>query len=271
MRLIRYLKTDFNRLITSWQFYGGIVGVSFLYLLAGLQLGYVSDVYSTYLFNGYYSTVILGYAFCAVPFSGCLIEDGEYDYWILQIQKGNLKEYVRSKVLTCFISGVLTMVFGVLLFALILWLRVPLFRDSVNMDYIREADSFGFLIYPQTIMLYFACSAGVNGMLGGIFAAISAYLSLYEPHRILTISAPLAGFYFLENFLLGTLHLPEYFNIWVIYGAGFSMFGNTLLNVIYALGIAIFFLWTVEKLMCRKLRGEICEIRTKTKNIRSSK
>ncbi|MDO4261874.1 MAG: hypothetical protein Q4C82_07330 [Eubacteriales bacterium] len=235
-----------------------------LYFLAGFQTGYIESVQMVYLFNGFYSSAILGYAFCAASFSACLLEDGGHGYWYLAVQKGNLKSYVRSKLLVCFLSGALTMVFGVLLFAAMLQFHAPLFVETASMADLRQNDTFGFLLYPDTILLYFICSAAVNGTLGGILAAFSAYLSLYEPQRLLTLCAPLAGFYFLENFMIDTLALPECFNVWVVYGAGYSVFGNPLLNLVYGLTVTLLFWKLLETLIYRKVRDEICGITGKT-------
>ena len=261
----RYLKTDFYRMITSWQFYAGILGIGVLYLFGGYQAKFITDVYISYFYNGWFSTAIMAYAFCSMSFSGCFIEDSEYRFWYLEVQKGNLKQYVWSKTLICFLSGVLTMIVGILLFAFMLRLYVPFYQEHSFLEEQRMMDNFGFLLYPNTILLYFICSAAFCGILGGIFALLSAFLSLYEKYRLFTICAPVIGFYFLENFLVSNLQLPALFNIWVIYGSGYSLFGNSCWNIAYGLLIAVAFVVVLGILIERKLKEEVCEIHDRVK------
>lgn len=257
--MVKYLKTDFYRIITSWRFYAGIVGTGLLYLLAGYQLGVVPNVYMSYLYNGFLSTAILAYVFCSVPFSGCFIEDREHGYWLPAIQKGSLRDYIYSKVLSCFLSGVLTMVAGTLLFSFLLRLRLPFFQEFEGMDAVRMADRFGFLIREKTILLYFLCSAAVNGMLGGLFSVIAAFLSLYEPYRIFVICAPAVGFYFLENILINHMNLPYWMSIWGIFSPGYSMSGNLSKDLLLAFGITLLILTVVGFGIQRKVGEEVFE------------
>lgn len=261
----RYLRTDFYRLLTSWQFYIGILGIGLLYLIGGYQVKYIHSVYDSYFYNGFFSTVIMAYAFCCIPFGGCFIEDSEHQYWIHELQKGSLRCYTWSKTITCFLSGVLTMVCGILLFVFVLRLRVPFLQEEYIVEDQRRADTFGFFIYSDSILLYFICSAVLCGMLGGILTVLSAYLSLYEKNRLFTICVSVVGFYFLENFLTSNLELPEIFNLWVIYGAGYSLFGNSCQNIVYAILVATIFVCVFGILIERKLKEEICGIQDETR------
>lgn len=257
--MFRYLKMDICRMLTSWQFYAGILGIGFLYLLAGSQIQGAPDVYMSYFYNGFFSTAILAYAFCAVPFSGCLMEDAQNGYWLPAVQRGGVKDYVCSKVLVCFLSGIVTMVLGILLFVCLLRTRLPFLVENANVAAMRQADTFGFLLYPDTILLYFICSSAVSGMLGGIFAVISAWLSLYERYRIFSICVPVIGFYFLENLMMGNLKLPDCFSIWVIYGACSSVFGNTSADLICAFLVAAVFLIMAGGRIQKKVKEDVCE------------
>lgn len=244
-------------MFTSWHLWCGSVGVGLVLTLGGKQVGRIQDAYSAYLYNGMFSTYILCFAFCAMSFSGCFLEDGEYGFWNLSVQKGSLRQYVWSKVCTCFVSGVLTMVIGVSLFMLLLSVKVPLYVDYSWLVFERPEDTFGFLLYENTIVLYFICSALKSGMLGGIFAVISAFLTLYERNRLFTISVPVVGYYFIENTISTILKLPNIFNIWVIYSSGFSVFDNVWKDVIYAVLVAVLIIVVMEHFIERKLRREI--------------
>ena len=257
--MLRYLLVDFYRMITAWQFWCGSLGVGVTLTFSGLQAGRIADVYSAYLYNGMFSTYILCFAFCALSFSGCFVEDGEYGYWNLVVQKGGLSKYVWSKICTCFISGIATMVLGMIIFLILLSLKVPLYMDYSWLVYERPEDTFGFLIYEDTIVLYFICSALKSGVLGGLFAVLSAFLTLFERNRLFTISVPIVGYYFIENTVSNILRLPDICNIWLIYSAGYSLFHDTIKDIVYAILAAGLVIITIEYFVERKLRREILD------------
>ncbi|GHU41856.1 hypothetical protein FACS1894111_04820 [Clostridia bacterium] len=262
------LKTDFYRMFRSRFFLLAIVGIAVLYLVESIQVLYTTgSVLDSLVYNSFLSTPIISFSFCTLPFSACFLEDREHNFDFLSIRKGKLQNYVRSKVLVCFCGAVLAMVFGILLYVLLLHFRFPFFVENSLMINTKEAVDFGVLIAPNTILLYFICIAGFSGLLAGIFALLSAYCSLYEKNRLFTICAPLIGFYFLENFLTNGLHLPPLFNIWAIYTSGYSIFGNKAANIAYGIAVAIFAILGIGKLIEKKIErdlyGSKMELRTK--------
>lgn len=253
----RYLKTDFYRMVSSRQFYIAIFGMTILYYMSGFQFTF-QDVCASYTCTKMLSVAILAYAFCAIPFSGCYVEDEENHFWYLAIQKGTIKKYVWSKVVVCFLGAVLTMIIGVTLFAVVLHMHFPfVLDDNAITVQLRDVDAFGFLLYKDTALLYFICSAGMNGLLGGVFALLSAYLSLYEKNRLFTICAPIIGYYFLENFLTNTLNMPDSANLAVIFSSDLSLFQDTLLDVFYAIVVAVIALVIIGILTVKKIEREI--------------
>lgn len=254
----RYVAADSFRLITSGQFYIGIVGIACIYLLGTYQAGPVMDVYTGYFFNSWFSTWILSYAFCAVPFSSCYVEDAEQQSWYHQIQRGSLREYAWSKTLVCFWGGVAAMVLGVLLFVLALSFRYPLLSERNHFVEERQIwNSFGFFLNGDTMLLYFICSACMCGLMGGIFAQLSAWLSLYEKNRLFTICAPVIGVYFIDNFLTDTLRLPDAAKILAIFNSDNALFEVRWLNIVYAVIVALAAFIGIGILTERKIEREI--------------
>lgn len=253
-----YFKTDMYRLLSSRQFVFGIAGIAVLYIVGAYQAIIVSNVYMAYFYNGWFSTATLAYAFCAISFSSCFVEDSEHNFWMQEIQRGCVKKYAWSKVIVCFLSGILTMVAGILLFVLIMHTWMPWVPEESFLQNQRIMDTFGFLLYPQTILLYFLCSAIKSGMLGGIFALLSAYISLYEKNRLFTICAPVVGYYFIENLLIANLKLPTYFDLLVIYGQGYTLFENKVWDIIYAAFVGLLVMLILGVMIKKKIRREIC-------------
>lgn len=255
--MIKYMKADLYRLFSSSQFWFGVLGIALLYILGAYQAVIVSNVYIAYFYNGWFSTVIMAYAFCAVSFAGCFVEDCEQGFWVQAVQRGNIYVYTWSKALVCFFSGVLTMVCGILLFALITNIWLPWVPDETFLQAQRTTDTFGILLKEQTILVYFACSAVKSGMLGGIFALLSAYVSLYEKNRLFTICAPVAGYYFIENLLISNMKLPSYFDLLMIYGQGYSLFSNKIWDIFYAIFVSGIVLTVLGWMISKKVRSEI--------------
>ena len=95
------------------------------------------------------------------------------------------------------------------------------------------------------------------GLLGGIFALLSAYLSLYERNRLFTICAPVIGVYFINNFLTDTLHLPDAANILAIFDAEQAIFEARWLNIAYAVVVALAAFLVIGALTEKKIEREI--------------
>ena len=132
------------------------------------------------------------------------------------------------------------MMLGILLFVLIMSFRLPLLSEQNSfVDSARIYNNFGFLLYSNTMVLYFICSAWMCGLMGGLFALLSAYLSLYERNRMFTICAPVIGVYFIDNFLTGTLHLPNEAKILAIFDSDKALFETRWMNIAYAAVVAL--------------------------------
>ena len=155
-----------------------------------------------------------------------------------------------------FIGG--GVVLGVLLFVLILSFRYPLLseKNAFLPDRLTWSN-FGFLLHDGTALLYFICAAWMCGLLGGIFALLSAYLSLYERNRLFIICAPVIGVYFINNFLTDTLHLPDAANILAIFDAEQAIFEARWLNIAYAVVVALAAFLVIGALTEKKIEREI--------------
>lgn len=83
------------------------------------------NVMDTYIYAVEMSGKMIAYAFCASAFAAVFCEDLENKYLRYSIGRGNLKKYVLSKVIVIYVSSIITMILGTLLFIMYLRLQLP--------------------------------------------------------------------------------------------------------------------------------------------------
>ena len=253
----RYLKMDLYRLFSSWELYISCVLMALLYLLAGKQVGIAGNVYNYFYYNSVYSTYTMSFAICAIPFAACFIEDSESGAWNPQILRGKTAYYCWSKVLICFISGVAVYVLGIMMFIMVARTQMPFINEYTSLEMERIYSRFGMFIGDKMIILFFIFASFLQGLLGGIYALVSALISLYEPYRMLTIVAPFVLFYFLQEFEITLLHLPPYLCVYSIYGFWVKIFDSSGLEALYVLGITVALILLLGLLIRRKVERRV--------------
>ena len=114
-----YIKVDSYRVVRSGAFWIAVFGVFFVNLLGRMQQTFSLDVFTAQYYSNMYSLFILSFAFGSLAYANSLVAYAECKSWYLQIQRGSLKGYVRSKVWICFFSAVLATMMGTMLFVLV--------------------------------------------------------------------------------------------------------------------------------------------------------
>lgn len=202
--LFNYLRMDFNRSIFSWQFVIGIfgvVGVMFFAILDDIELN-ISIVYVCALvLQGV--PVMLSYIFCAFPYASCFCEDKENKYFNLEVIRGKLSFYTCSKVIVIFLTAIITMTLGLLIFVTILhtflpWITV---ENSVSQT-LLTVGGLHKILQNDHYYLYYLLSGIQQGILAGILSLFGSYLSLFIRNKLLIWSVPVIGYYFFEILLL---------------------------------------------------------------------
>lgn len=127
-------KNRFQAIAKKYPLYLAIAGVavSFIFSLENyaFEKGMVNfNVMDTYIYAVEMSGKMIAYAFCASAFAAVFCEDLENKYLRYSIGRGNLKKYVLSKVIVIYVSSIITMILGTLLFIMYLRLQLPLTSD----------------------------------------------------------------------------------------------------------------------------------------------
>ncbi len=196
----RYFLTDVKRLWKSYEIYAAILGVAAALAFSvedfGLKNGNV-------LFTYFYATQMSGFkitfVFCTFAFAASICEDLEYKYVRFQTIRGGLKSYVASRVSVIYLSSVLTMVLGSLLFVLLCRIQGP---------WENEFDNGVFGVYAQLAerghyVWYCTFCALQLGLLASMLSVLSAFFSLFITNRVLVLILPVLIYEILEE-LSGT-------------------------------------------------------------------
>lgn len=184
-----YFLADVRRLWKSYEVYAAILGVA-VTLFFSMESRELKN--GNVMFSYFYATEMSGfmiaYVFCAFPYAAALCEDLEHKYVRYQAIRGSLKRYVASKVSVIYLSSVLVMVLGSMLFVAYCrtqgpWANGEDLGPYVNGVYERlvESGHYGW---------YCAFYALQLGFLAGILSVLSALFSLYITNKVTVFALP---------------------------------------------------------------------------------
>lgn len=256
--LLQYLKMDFYRSLFSWQFLIGIFGVVCIMFLAIFENNQL-DTSVLYV----YAMVVYGLPFmtvhimCAFPYATSFCEDWENKYFHLEVVRGKLGYYICSKVVVIFLTSVLTLVIGSMIFVCVLHLFLPwiMQQDSIYMGYLETGGLTQFL-RSQNFILFFLLSSVQYGLLSGILALLASYVSLFISNKLLILAVPAIGYYFIENFM-SVLLGKNTFDLILLFDSSYSLFSNDLLSYIFSVGISILSVVIFNFLIYKRIKGRM--------------
>jgi hypothetical protein len=255
MRIERYFRTDLYRLWYSGKLFLGIVLVYIAVMANSFLWGRSVDVLLLHFGIRTFSTYQLTYIGCAVAFAPVLSEDMEHRFIYLQAGRGTVRRYTLSKVLVCFVSSVICMVSGTLLFVLTYRFRYPFcdFTTPVYEFYITQ-DVFRNILAEGHPVLYFAASSALTGMLAGLLSLFAMYLSLFIKNRLFVVCVPMIAHYFVDNYIVNWLKLPDWLSISYTFTSEIKMWQNSYISVLYACGMAGLGIGLFTVLITKKIR-----------------
>ncbi|MDR2043878.1 MAG: hypothetical protein LBQ15_05825 [Clostridium sp.] len=252
-----YLKMDAYRLWHSKRILAGTLLTYAALMFNSFLWGRSLDVLLLYFGIRTFSTFVLVYLGCTVPFAASLAEDLEHKFLLPQLIRGSVPRYVCSKVLLTFGSSVLCMAGGTLLFVGTYRFRYPLCDPTTGIfDYYLQADFVGGLLETGHYAAYFVASACFTGMLGGLLALLSMCLSLFVRNKLLVVSFPMIGHYFMDNYVLNWLRLPHWCSPVYIFSSEVGAWGKSPASMLYAGLVSLLGMALCAAFLTRKLRKE---------------
>lgn len=227
-----YLKSDIQRLYKSRAWYIGMLGVTCALFFSLEGRGFENDcVVFTYVFAMDLSGALITYVFCAVPFATVFSEDLEHKYMRYEAIRGNFKSYVISKCVVIYVSAVLTMLCGSLIFLLFCRAQIP-WVNWESTDLLPErVGCYGSFIENGHYFIYCMLYALHLGMLAGVLSLMAAFGSMFIANRMLVLVLPVL----LQMMLYSVIH-GYGINVFYVYN---KLFENDWFNFFFRFGLSL--------------------------------
>lgn len=204
------LVISFGRAILSARFLASVCGVTLVLFLTSFgMISPLSDVLSVVMMSGSGNVILVVGILPLIPFATTFASEWEEcaaSFWLV---RSGVRNYAASKVITSALSGTLTTFAGILLYALILMIRLPLFTT------ITTGNAYEPLLEAAMPMHYLLYSAAHLSLSSALFAVAALWISTYIPNRFTALAAP-AVLYFALYRLTRFWGLPPYLNLGTI-------------------------------------------------------
>lgn len=185
-------KNDLKRAFQLRKMCIGCIGIVFVMFFSIYKMTNVTSVYRAYTDAIYFIPFMMSMTFCAIPFGRTITEDIEHEYYYMLLLRERIGKYVVSKVIVTYISAIVTMFIGVLIFVALIRVRVPWEESIVVEDALLNI--LGGTTYG---ILYFCIHSIYMGLLAGNLIVISIGVSLLWSDKLLQISMPFMLYYLL--------------------------------------------------------------------------
>jgi hypothetical protein len=147
--------------------------------------------------------------FAALPFAGNFAEEWTNGVTVSCTVRRGVRRYAAANFFCCFVSALVTVFFGMMLFAGLYALVVPVYKPDGNPytfifgKYLTRGQGWRFLILR----------IGVFSVSCAMWAVVGMLLSVLFPNRYVAIGAPLVASYLIERI---TLRFPDNLNLWYL-------------------------------------------------------
>ena len=239
-RILSYLKTDLYRLLTSSNLWLSILGIQvLLFIISYSEFQYTVSVFYIIGTIFYGLPSVLFYIFCALPYACSFCEDIEFRFQYLMVSRGSIREYIFSKIITIVLSSCFVMVISIMLYISTLsffipWIDKGMGGDLTNIEFFK----FGFLVENgQHIFFYFLYSME-KGLMNGILSLLAAFFSICLPNKLLTLSIPVMGAYFIYTLGVALGNNNPMMNLHYIFSFNYKIFSSDILSFLYSAGIS---------------------------------
>lgn len=225
--------TNFYRSLFSGRFVFSVLGViTVLFLTSFGMMNSDSDVVSVFMISGSGNMVLIMGVLPLLPFAMSFAmewEERSAGFWMIRT---GIRNYALSKVLVSAITGILATFSGILLYAILLLVKLPLYNDLNS-----SGDPYAPLLeagMPVTYLLSYALHMSLSSAL---FAVAALWISAYFPNPFSTLAAPIV-LYFILFRLTRTWGIPEFLSlVWIVEGPYHA--GSPLLSLLLKLGTVI--------------------------------
>ena len=204
MKLLRLIKTDFNRMFLRKKFYlsvFSVVIICFISLIEDMEftasLGSLGNVYYYVVSKDGLGAFFMALTvICSIPFSDSYAEDCKDGYLTSILSRCDASAYCTSKVFVTAVSGFLTVFIGYFLFFGSLSFFTDLYpKDAVLLQQAIEQTRYGELLAGKFPWLYFMLEFATEAMGYGFLAVVALLVSVFTKNILIIISSPIVFYY----------------------------------------------------------------------------
>lgn len=239
-----YVKSSLKYILIPTHIFVGIIGVVGAYYFSLFKMMSIEDsVLDVFVSSIYFIPFIVSLIFAAIPYAGVICEELENGYIYLCILRGNLKEYVISKVLGIEISAIITMLMGSLIFIFSVKCKLPwVDTNSVIYQTILEQGCFQEILKNNQYVLYFFLYSFKIGLLAANISSIALFMSLFWSNKFFVFSIPFLFYYFQVYFLNASFANLSSINLMNLYNSYYRIGGNDINSFLLAIFVNVIFL-----------------------------
>jgi len=247
--LISCIKYDMVRVLTSIQFYTGVIGFVCIHLFNIIpELSITNSSPVLYYFSnrtgiGAFEMILL---FCmALIYSTSFCTDWNQGYYKYSIIRQTKSSYICSKVIVTVLSTFIACMIGYIVYLVILSFFRPLFPGNAEeWQYYIEGSGAAFaeILASRMPILYYIVDILPEAFMYAFLSVFALYISTKSTNIFIVLSSPII-FYYVYNYLSGTFKFP-YIMLWQFMDQGVLFWESWYLNIIatflyYLIGILL--------------------------------
>jgi len=204
------IMTGCSRAIFSLRFIISVCGIMLVLFLSSFRtISPQSDVLSVVMFSGSGNFILIVGILPLIPFATTFASEWQAratNYWII---RSGVRNYAISKIIVSAFSGFLATFAGILLYALILLIKLPLFT------HITTGNAYAPLLEEGMPVQYLLLSAAHLSLSSALFATAALWISTYIPNRFTAITAPIVLYFTLYR-LTRFWELPPFLQLGIL-------------------------------------------------------
>ncbi|MCI8873127.1 MAG: hypothetical protein HFH51_09790 [Lachnospiraceae bacterium] len=249
-----YFFTDLYRLLTRKETYLSVAGVALtLFFAVGSWEELAESVIYTLLLSTYSAGFILSFVFCALPYGSVYSEELENNYIRYAVNRGGLMKYIISKNLVIFLSSVLAMGLGCLLFAVIVSFHLP-WIDAQTYETFISFCGYRDVLDNGNYVLWVALYGIQWGIFGGCLSLISSWLSLYISNKLFVLAMPALLYQIIVELGANTFRKNSLLDPRIIFDARNNLFSDDVKMFLWAGGAGVLTLTAVTAAVYQKMQ-----------------
>ncbi|MDO4274058.1 MAG: hypothetical protein Q4D16_10335 [Eubacteriales bacterium] len=248
-----YWKTDMYRCFLSHQMLIAVLGVCAVHLLIPQQFSEPRiSVFRSFNRAWGSNAMVMVYIFTTYGFGQSFSDDLEQGYNRYAIIRGNPWYYSISKCVCIFLSSIIAMSAGRMLFIFLMRLRYPWEASIGEIGLLIENGCLTMLLEKGHYITYFLLHGVWQGFWAAVLALLSALVSLHTVNRLLVAAFPAMAHHLLRRLGIllggGEYYLdPDH-----VFLLSYNVRNNEFQSMVFGAGAALLLSFFISFIICRQ-------------------